>query len=267
LNSGIDEAITSITNFPHFRSCANLQLYQEGERVLVESPCGNILWDADIIGVARNVNNEIGYRVSYKGWSSRYDEWVATSRVVESSVHNKEVQEEMIQESVEGRKGLPSLLKNLAAESFLHSKDRLNGNALLPDFHRISHVPSNASSNIRTFAAMKAAILAIEAALPIGSLNNTPKGAWRADLAEQWRLKVLQSTGPYDLMRCVLALEESIADEWIRPDIGHLRTGLPLRAKALEDATPSSLAIRVILLDRSLAYKLVDTKRFKSTKK
>lgn len=192
---------------------------------------------------------------------------MASYRVVESSVHNKEVQEEMMQESVEGRNGLPSLLENLEAKSFLEAKDRLKGNVMLPDFHRISHVPSNASSNMRTFAAMKAAILAIEAALPVGSVDNTAKGPWRADLAEQWRLKVLQSTGPYDLMRCVLALEESIAEEWIRPDLGHLRTGLPLRAKALEDATPSSLAIRVILLDRSLAYKLVDKKRFKPTKK
>jgi hypothetical protein len=244
-----------------------LQLYQEGEHVLVESPCGNILWDADLIGVAKNINSEVGYRVSYRGWSSRYDEWVSSYRVVESSVHNKEVQEEMIQDSVEERKGLPFLLQNLAAKSFLHAKDRLRGIVPLSDFHRISHVPSNASSNWKTFATMKAAVLAIESALPIGSVNNTAKGPWRADLAEQWRLKVLQSPGPYDLMRCVLALEESIGEEWIRPDIGHLRTGLPLRAKALEDATPSSLAIRLTLLDRSLVYNLVDKKRFKPTKK
>jgi hypothetical protein len=173
----------------------------------------------------------------------------------------------MIQDAVEERKGLPSPIEDLAAKSFLLSKDRIRGNDPLPDFHRIAHVPLNASSNDRTFAAMKAAILAIEAALPVGSVDNTAKGPWRSDLADQWRLKVVQSSGPYDLMRCLLALEESIAEEWIRPDLGHLRTGLPLRAKALEEATPSSIAIRVILLDRSLAYKLVDKKRLKASKK
>ncbi|KAG7348250.1 hypothetical protein IV203_016955 [Nitzschia inconspicua] len=248
-------------------SAENDQLYDEGEHVLVESLCGNMLWDADIIGVARAKEHGVAYRVSYRGWSSRYDEWVAAFRVVEPSAHNKEVQEEMMQDSIEERKGLPSPIENLAAKSFLYSKDRLRGNVPLPDFHRIAHVPQNTSSNMRTFSAMKAAILAIEAALPIGSIDNTAKGPWRSDLAEQWRRKVFQSCGPYDLMRCVLALEESIAEEWIRPDLGHLRTGLPLRAKALEEATPSSLAIRVLLLDRSLAYKLVDKKRFKPGKK
>lgn len=243
-----------------------MQLYQEGEYVLVESICGNMLWDADIVGVARNKDDGVAYRVTYRGWNSRYDEWVAAFRVVEPSAHNKEVQDEMIQDSFDERKGLPSLIENLTAKTFLHSKDRVRGNSTLPDFHRIAHVPPSASSNARIFAAMKAAILAIEAALPIGSVDNTGKGPWRSDLAEQWRRKVFQSNGPYDLMRCVLSLEESISEEWIRPDLGHLRMGLPLRAKALEEATPSSLAIRVLLLDRSLAYKFVDKKQFKQSK-
>ncbi len=244
-----------------------MQLYDEGECVLVESKGGNMLWDAQIVGIAKNESKDVAYRVRYKGWSSRFDEWVSAKRVVDPNEHNRNVQEEMMRDAIRERKGLPSTLENLEAKSFLLSKDRLRGPVPLPDFHRVSHVAPHASSNQRTFAAMKAALLAIEAALPVGSVDNTAKGPWRPDLADQWRFKVVQSEGPWDLMRCVLVLEEAISEDWIRPDMGQLRAGLPLRAKALEEASPSSLAIRILLLDRSLAYKYVDKKRFKPSKK
>ena len=67
-------------------------------------------------------------------------------------------------------------------------------------------------------------------------------------------------------MRCVILLEENINDEWIHPDVGNIYTGLPLRMKALEEASPSSLAMRIILLDKSLIYSRVDKKRYKPSK-
>ena len=71
-----------------------LQPYVEGEDVLVESKCGKLLWDGKVIGVSRGEKNEkiVGYRVTYKGWSSRFDEWVAADRVVEPSENNLRVQ-------------------------------------------------------------------------------------------------------------------------------------------------------------------------------
>ncbi|KAL3905231.1 MAG: hypothetical protein SGILL_009760, partial [Bacillariaceae sp.] len=242
------------------------ELFVEGEHVLVESKCETMLWDAEIVGVAKNGKGSASYRVHYKGWSSRFDEWVSSDRVVEPNTSNKEVQKDMLNDTIK-EKELPPAIQGLAAKAFLRSRDRLKGNLPLPDFHRIAYAPPNASSGRKTFAASKAALLAIEAALPIGSIDNTGKGSWRIDLANQWRLKVLQAEGPWDLMRCVLHLEESVSEEWVRPDLGHLRSGLPLRAKALEEASPSSLAIRIDLLDRSLAYKLVDKKRFKAKKR
>ena len=65
----------------------------------------------------------------------------------------------------------------------------------------------------------------------------------------------------------VLLLEESINDDWIHADIGNILTGLPLRMKAVEEASPSSLALRILLLDRSLLYNRVDKKRYKKTSK
>ena len=248
-----------------FFVCFCLKLYNEGEAVLVESESGDMLWDAEVIGVARQKDG-IAYRVKYNGWDSRYDEWVSAPRVVDPSDHNRDVQKEMIEDAINAKKELPALLENLEAASYLQARDRVRGNSFLPDFHRIAYSPPNASSNDRIFATMKAALLAIEAALPVGSVDNTEQGDWSKEFAAQWRSKVLQADGPWDLMRCVFILEESISEEWIRPDLFQLRSGLPGRAKALEEASPSSLAIRLILLDRSLLFDHVDKKKFKPTK-
>jgi hypothetical protein len=68
--------------------------YSEQEDVLVESSCGKLLWDATVVGVshAKNSDKVNGYRVHYKEWSSRFDEWVDPFRVVEPVENNIEVQ-------------------------------------------------------------------------------------------------------------------------------------------------------------------------------
>ena len=114
---------------------------------------------------------------------------------------------------------------------------------------------------------MKAAVLAIEAALPLGAINATDSGPWRYQRALRWRQMVQNATGPAALIQCVLLLEENITEEWVKEDVGHLRSCLPSRWKALGEASPSSLALRVILLDRSIKYATVDRKRFGSKKK
>ena len=245
--------------------------YDEGENVLVESTCGSRLWDAKIIGVAKSGDSvkpkDVSYLVSYKSWSSRFNEWVSGDRVVEPSENNKEVQAEMLEDEISRRYGLPPGLEDLGANSYLNSKDRVRGLLPLPPFTQIMETAPHATENEKTFEKMKAALLAIEASLPIGSVNNTAKGQWRPELASQWRLNCLHAKGPWDLMRCVILFEESINEDWVHPDIGNIRSGLPLRMKALEEASPSSLAIRITLLDKSIKYNQVDKKKYKSKKK
>mmetsp|Transcript_16973 Transcript_16973/g.46621 ORF Transcript_16973/g.46621 Transcript_16973/m.46621 type:complete len:2275 (-) Transcript_16973:34-6858(-) len=246
------------------------ELYVEGEDVLVESTCGTRLWDARIVGVSKCADSneacKVSYRVSYKSWSSRFDEWVSGDRVVEPSENNTEVQAEMLEDAIAAHSGLPPSLDDLEAKSYLHSKDRLRGFLPLPPFAQIMSTAPHASANEKIFAKMKAALLAIEAALPIGSINNTAKGQWRPEFANQWRLNALHAKGSWDLMRCVILLEQNVNDEWIHPDIGNIYTGLPLPMKALEEASPSSLALRILLLDKSLIYSRVDKKRYKTSK-
>lgn len=232
---------------------------------MVESPSGQILWDAKVIGVS-TVNGDspkVRYRVSYTGWSSRFDEWIDSDLVVEPSSTNRSIQGEMMDDNIAAQKKLPDFISQMEAKSFFRSRDRVRGKEPLPDFSRISESSPNATMQGRTFARCKAALLAIESALPIGSVDNTRNGQWKHSLARQWRLAVLQAPDSWNLMRCCMVLEEAIDPEWIREGIALLQSVLPGRYRALLEATPASLAIRIIILDRGLLYKNVDKSRYK----
>ena len=176
------------------------------------------------------------------------------------------LKEEMLDDVAGAHDGLPSSLDHLEARGYLKARDRARGSEPLPDFDKVAHVGKEATSNDRIFATMKAALLSIEAALPVGSVNNTDSGSWNRTIASQWRLTVQQSPGPWSLMRCVILLEDTISEEWIKPQIGHLRSCLPNRWKALYEASASSLALRIVLLDRAITYDNVDKKRYKPAK-
>lgn len=153
------------------------------------------------------------------------------------------------------------------AKDYLHARDRVRENTGMPDFARIAHTRDDRLTNHKTFALMKAAVLAIEAALPVGSIDNSDFGIWRVEVSLRWRLLVINADGAAALMRCIILLEDTISVDWIKEDVGHLRSCLPDRWKAVAEASPSSLAIRVILLDRSIKYGKVDRKRFAKSKK
>jgi hypothetical protein len=161
--------------------------------------------------------------------------------------------------------GFPPVVNQLVALDYLYAKDRSRGDLALPDFSRILYVNTKCSSQM-TFAVVKAVALAIEAALPVGSIDNSDRGVWSPELALQWRLMVAAADGPESLMRCYFVLEDAIGLDWTKEDVGHLRSCLPDRWKAVSEASPSSLAIRGILLDRSLKYGKVDRKKFANKK-
>ena len=244
------------------------QLFHEGEHVFVESKCGNILWDAEVMGMSRYGadNKSVAYRVRYAGWSSRFDDWVSSERVVEPSHHNHEVQDEMLIDIAEARNDLPWPLNQMEASKYLHSRDRVRSTEPLSDFARIARVEKSASVTKKTFATCKAALLLIEAALPIGCVDNTFNGRWNSSRARQWREVVKNARGPWELMRCVILLEDIVSSEWIDPHVATLRDCLPNRLRALEEASSSSVAMRITLLDKGVMYGSVDKKRYRDKK-
>ena len=68
--------------------------FNAGDEVLVQSVASGVLWDANIVAVAKQEEggSTIAYRVHYKEWSSRFDEWVSPSRVLEVDDENIEKQ-------------------------------------------------------------------------------------------------------------------------------------------------------------------------------
>ncbi|KAL7565041.1 hypothetical protein ACA910_020751 [Epithemia clementina (nom. ined.)] len=243
--------------------------FVEGEIVLVESKSKLYLWDASVLELSRGPDNQPidAYKVQYTGWSSRFVEWVHPSRVAEPSEHNRALQAELLDELASSRAGLPPDLNFLIAKDFLHSGDRARGNIPLPDFAGIAWTNETRSMSEKILGLMKVATLAIEAALPVGSIHNTESGAWRNSHAREWRELVRTCQGPADLMRLVIHLEDNISPEWMREDVGHLRSCLPNRWKAVGEACASGLAIRIILLDRCLKYGSFDRKRYAKRKR
>jgi RNA binding activity-knot of a chromodomain. len=69
-------------------------LFSPGDDVLVTSRPSGIIWDASVVAVAKvdESSSVVSYRVHYKEWSSRFDEWVSHSRVLELNDENVEKQ-------------------------------------------------------------------------------------------------------------------------------------------------------------------------------
>eukprot|EP00977_Amphora_coffeiformis_P024776 scaffold17151_cov160-Amphora_coffeaeformis.AAC.4 len=247
--------------------------YDENEEVLVEDSTGDAFWDATIVNVSRKPDPEKkgaiiidAYEVEYTGWSTRFVEWVSPSRVVEPNEHNRGLQNELLEEIAASRCGLPAALNHLYAKDFLAVRDRARGGLTLSDFGKIASRGTSKSEE-RRLAMMKAALLAIEAALPVGSIHNTSTGTWRPEFAKQWRRMVKEAEGPASLTRLVIYLEDMVSEDWKKESIAHLLSCLPHRWKAIGEATTSGLAIRITVLDRTVKYATTDRKRYSKKKR
>lgn len=238
------------------------QPYDEGEEVLIESLDTNILWDAKITEVAKNPENDqvIKYRVHYIGWSTRYDEWVEPFRVVEPNDNNLLVQDQLIEDSIKAREAIPEELQHMAAKKYLHKRNRARL-SIRPtlDFEKIMTNGPGASQNDKILSILKVATLIIESALPVGSINVTK--VWTSEVSIHWRSNVKSAQGPIELMGCLILLENAISKKWIKPSISQILSSMPMHWKAVAEASISSLALRIWLLDSGIKYENVDKRR------
>lgn len=230
--------------------------YEEGEDILVESKSGNLLWDASVIAVSKDkaTDKVNSYRIHYKLWSTRFDEWVSPDRVVEPSNHNIEVQEELLEEWMAFKEGVPEALDYLVARNYLHSKRRARKSSRLVNLYKAVSVGPRATEEEKSIANLKGALLTIEAALPQGSVDTSCSGAWNPDSAFYWKRMVENSPGLATLMGCVILLEDSIDKAWFKPHAKHFVDCLPKYWKAISDASIPAIATRISLLDRAINY-------------
>ncbi len=228
--------------------------YVPGEDVLVESATGKLLWDASVIAVSkdRSTNQVNGYRVHYKEWSSRFDEWVDILRVVEPSEYNIEVQTELLDEYFDSRgDGVPSSLEGMTAAKYLNSVNRERGSAPVPNFSDAISVGPGATIEDENIGKLKAGLLLIEAALPRGAVDPS---VWTPEKANSWRSMVCNATGPGSLMGSLLVLETSILADSFYPQGYYLLQCLQTPWRAQNSASTVSVALRLSTLDRAIKF-------------
>ena len=114
-------------------AAANTAASLSRRSVLVVSPTCSQYWDAKVVDVATDDSGAVvGYRMHYKKWSTRFDEWVHPDRVLPRDKANLEMQGELRDgDSASASALLPtlkSLEKDIRAFKHLYSQDRARGN-------------------------------------------------------------------------------------------------------------------------------------------
>ena len=62
------------------------------------------------------------------------------------------------------------------------------------------------------------------------------------------------ASGPTDLTKCVIVLENALDSSWVRETSAKLIGQLPTNSKAIQSSNVSSVAIRIYMLDKALKY-------------
>jgi hypothetical protein len=117
------------------------------------------------------------------------------------------------------------------------------------DIHEYVNPRPGASHDEKSLLLLKGSILLIEAALPTGAIEY-----WPTHAALLWSNFVKNAQGPESLLKCVLLLEDAISPEYMKPQATQLLSALPRQWRAMGEASVSSVALRVAVLDHSLDY-------------
>ncbi len=151
---------------------------------------------------------------------------------------------------------VPDQLMKLKAVQFIDSPNRAKLFASVINFHEILRSrPSNTTCD-NMLGLMRCSVLIIEAALPSGAVDTSVDGVWNQKRSSYWRSLVRKAENPGSLMGCIIVLENVLSKDWLRPNAEHLLACLPRPWKAINDATVSSIALRLLVLDRGIKYGL-----------
>ena len=167
-------------------------------------------------------------------------------------------QDERVQGRIMEQVAIPQALRQLQASSFVKLRDRAICTPTLPNFRRIAHAGADATSEQSALTKLRAGILLVEAALPLGSIETSDEGSWSPEFAKCWRAKVTDADSVRTLTGCLILLENAISTDWLRPNAEHLLSCLPRPWKAVNEASVSSIFLRLCVLDGGIKYGLIN---------
>jgi hypothetical protein len=233
--------------------------FVKGKSVLVRSQGGKLLWEAKVLEIATNEQGEqVGIRVHYKRFSTRFDEWLPPSLLLERNKRNVALMEQL--DDIEFKNSAfanvnqhePLMAERVTATSFIDAPGRARGNVPARGLDAALSLNDVNSSEEVQLAKLRAAVLSVETGLPVGSVDTSETGVWNFELSNAWARRVERARGPTGLMECVLMLEVAMGVRagFIRPGAAKLVANLPTHTKALADATMGSVSIRIFMLDR-----------------
>ena len=104
---------------------------------------------------------------------------------------------------------------------------------------------------------MRAALLLVEAALPMGSIDDISEDRWNDNFVIAWRESAAAAGDASSLMQCQLLLEYGIRTTWYTSPGLKLMSCLPSRVHALRFPTVSGVAMRLWCLDQAIQYEKV----------
>jgi hypothetical protein len=151
------------------------------------------------------------------------------------------------------RTSIPGELQTLTAIEFLDAPHRAS-HVIISNISKLSGTNPGGSSEDKSIALMRTSVLLIEASLPRGSVDTSEEGTWKPEIASSWRAMVADAQSPAILTGYIILLENVISKDWLRPNAQHLLSCLPRPWKAVNEATISSIALKLFTLDRGIKY-------------
>jgi hypothetical protein len=199
------------------------------------------------------------YFVRFDRWGADYDGWYGESRVdlISGGPKTKVIRMDSRKDYLESHvtvESAPIVLQSLAAYEFTDAVGRACG----------FREPLNYCDANSTLGMLKLALLMIEAALPMGALDENDERWGRTsedeeewqeeDMTNAWREAVFAASDPVSLMQCQLMLEYGIRSQWLRPAAMKLMCCLSNRSFAMRNASYGMVAVRVWCLDQAIKY-------------
>lgn len=241
------------------------------EKVCVISLSQEILWNGKIVGIKLSTDQEnitqsdlsaiststranaVFYKIRYENWSSSYDAWVSDTLVLSPSdsvdiakyqIHvgtfANSSRSTFIEKNI---LNIPPILSTLIASNYFQESNRACGSRPLFSF----------SDSNNVLGVLKIAMAMIEGSLPAGAIDES-EDRWADNFVIAWRESLASSNDPYSLMQCQIMLEYGIRTAWYKKNGLKMMSLMPSRAHALRNATYSSVALRIWILDQSILY-------------